>query len=131
MFARVVAAPAFEDRAKLLRALQTACGDPRAPAWALIASAAWVATHAHCEPVKRLAGQVHAMDDELYARVFVAEPDIAQCLDHSTPERQHRFECTEVRTEMMQRAQALDDLDERARALASLPDCNAAPPSAR
>jgi hypothetical protein len=125
LFARVRVAAAVEERARLLRALPAACGDPRARAWSLTATAALDAVAGRCDSILGLAGQVRAIDRALYDRAFASEPDIAGCLDGTTVARQRREACLQRRRAAMLGAQRIDDVAERARVLASVPACDA------
>jgi hypothetical protein len=76
-YARAVAAP-LEARRPLLASTPT-CRDPRGPAWTRLVTAARDAAGGLCGLVANRADELRALDPELTATLFEAEPDIARC----------------------------------------------------
>jgi len=112
IFARIVATSDLAQRTLLVQSLPMACGDSRDAAWALTAVASLAAIDSRCgaspsatmfamrPPVRapteivrvmsNVANQVEASDGALFGDVFLAEPDIARCLDSTGAGREAR-----------------------------------------
>jgi hypothetical protein len=101
------------------------CIDPEAASLAPRAIAA--ARGGDCQLALALASDVHDGDPQVYTQLAL-DPDVARCAQteqdaHARDRAERNAWCTARRAEITEKAKAIDDPDERAKLLATMPVC--------